>query len=56
MRTTGIALNRLTSARYRDPIAATPWHKHVPARLDVLDGNEDGELSVAASAAAPSCW
>jgi anaerobic selenocysteine-containing dehydrogenase len=33
-RQTGVAPNQLTSARYRDPIAGTPWHKHVPARLE----------------------
>ena len=35
-RRTGVALNDLTSVRYRDPIAGTPWHKHVPARLEPL--------------------
>jgi anaerobic selenocysteine-containing dehydrogenase len=35
-RQTGVAPNQLTSARYRDPIAGTPWHKHVPARLERL--------------------
>ncbi|HZQ78861.1 MAG TPA: molybdopterin-dependent oxidoreductase [Acidimicrobiia bacterium] len=32
--TTGLAPNELTSAADRDPIAGTPWHKHVPARLE----------------------
>jgi anaerobic selenocysteine-containing dehydrogenase len=32
--TTGLAPNELTSATDRDPIAGTPWHKHVPARLE----------------------
>lgn len=31
---TGTAPNDLTSAGDRDPIAGTPWHKHVPARLE----------------------
>ena len=31
---TGTAPNELTSAGDRDPIAGTPWHKHVPARLE----------------------
>jgi anaerobic selenocysteine-containing dehydrogenase len=31
---TGLAPNELTSAADRDPWAGTPWHKHVPARLD----------------------
>ncbi|MGQ0843343.1 MAG: molybdopterin-dependent oxidoreductase [Sporichthyaceae bacterium] len=33
---TGAAPNDLTSAADRDPIAGTPWHKHVPARLEPL--------------------
>ncbi|RJQ77728.1 molybdopterin oxidoreductase family protein [Pseudonocardiaceae bacterium YIM PH 21723] len=33
---TGVAPNDLTTGRYRDPIAGTPWHKHVPARVEVL--------------------
>ncbi len=31
---TGVAPNELTSASDRDPIVGTPWHKHVPARLE----------------------
>ena len=31
---TGLAPNELTSAADRDPFAGTPWHKHVPARLE----------------------
>ena len=33
---TGVAPNELTSSDWRDPIAGTPWHKHVPARLEVV--------------------
>jgi anaerobic selenocysteine-containing dehydrogenase len=33
---TGVPTNELTSARWRDPIALTPWHKHVPARVEAL--------------------
>ncbi len=33
---TGVALNELTSLRWRDPLALTPWHKHVPARVEVV--------------------
>ncbi|HYZ52311.1 MAG TPA: molybdopterin-dependent oxidoreductase [Streptosporangiaceae bacterium] len=33
---TGVAPNELTAASDRDAWAGTPWHKHVPARLDVL--------------------
>ncbi|ORB85045.1 molybdopterin oxidoreductase [Mycobacterium kansasii] len=32
--TPGVAPNALTSTRWRDPYAGTPWHKHVPARID----------------------
>ncbi len=32
----GVAPNELTSARHRDPIAGTPWHKTVPARLEAI--------------------
>ncbi len=31
---TGVAPNELTSAEDRDPFVGTPWHKHVPARLE----------------------
>ncbi|MGI8335789.1 molybdopterin-dependent oxidoreductase [Actinomadura scrupuli] len=34
---TGIAPNELTAAEDRDEWAGTPWHKHVPARLEVLE-------------------
>ncbi len=30
----GVAPNDLTSAEDRDPIAGTPWHKHVRARIE----------------------
>jgi anaerobic selenocysteine-containing dehydrogenase len=32
--TTGVAPNELTSTADRDPFVGTPWHKHVPARLE----------------------
>ncbi len=32
----GVAPNELTSSHHRDPIAGTPWHKHVPARIEAL--------------------
>ncbi len=32
----GAAPNELTSGDHRDPIAGTPWHKHVPARVEAL--------------------
>ncbi|MGI9030988.1 MAG: molybdopterin dinucleotide binding domain-containing protein [Ilumatobacteraceae bacterium] len=34
MATTGVAPNDLTSGEDRDWVAGTPWHKHVPARLE----------------------
>jgi anaerobic selenocysteine-containing dehydrogenase len=30
----GVAPNALTSTEWRDPYAGTPWHKHVPARIE----------------------
>jgi len=35
--TTGVAPNELTSVEDRDPFVGTPWHKHVPARLERVD-------------------
>ena len=32
----GIAPNQLTSSEDRDWIAGTPWHKHVPARIEAV--------------------
>jgi hypothetical protein len=32
--TAGVAPNELTSSEDRDPFVGTPWHKHVPARLE----------------------
>ncbi|OMC48795.1 molybdopterin-dependent oxidoreductase [Mycobacterium sp. IS-1264] len=34
----GVAPNMLTSTRWRDGYAGTPWHKHVPARIEALAG------------------
>jgi len=33
-RTPGVAPNALTSTGWRDAYAGTPWHKHVPARIE----------------------
>jgi len=33
---TGIAPNELTASEDRDPFVGTPWHKYVPARIEVL--------------------
>jgi formate dehydrogenase len=32
--TVGVAPNELTATEDRDPFVGTPWHKHVPARLE----------------------
>jgi formate dehydrogenase len=32
--TPGVAPNALTSTQWRDAYAGTPWHKHVPARIE----------------------
>lgn len=32
----GVAPNALTSTDWRDPYAGTPWHKHVPARIEAV--------------------
>ncbi|MDG4666761.1 molybdopterin-dependent oxidoreductase [Mycobacterium sp. 236(2023)] len=34
----GVAPNALTSSAWRDAYAGTPWHKHVPARIEKVDG------------------
>ncbi|MFD8499453.1 molybdopterin-dependent oxidoreductase [Amycolatopsis sp. NPDC059657] len=36
--TTGVAPNELTNLDWRDPFAGTPWHKHVPAKLEPVRG------------------
>jgi hypothetical protein len=35
-RAVGVAPNKLTAAEDRDQWAGTPWHKHVPAKIEVL--------------------
>jgi formate dehydrogenase len=32
----GVAANELTSLGWRDPLVLTPWHKHVPARVEAV--------------------
>ena len=32
----GVAPNMLTSTQWRDAYAGTPWHKHVPARIEAV--------------------
>ncbi|MYE08366.1 MAG: molybdopterin-dependent oxidoreductase [Acidimicrobiaceae bacterium] len=34
----GVSPNELTSLGWQDEIALTPWHKHVPARLEPVTG------------------
>ena len=34
----GVAPNSLTSSDWRDEFAGTPWHKHVPARIEPVGG------------------
>jgi anaerobic selenocysteine-containing dehydrogenase len=38
---TGAAPNELTASEDRDWIAGTPWHKHVPARLERVESHID---------------
>jgi hypothetical protein len=33
---TGVAANELTTTDWRDPIADTPRHEHIPARLEAV--------------------
>ncbi|MFW2334459.1 molybdopterin-dependent oxidoreductase [Ilumatobacter sp.] len=33
---TGVAPNELTTTDWCDPIVGTPWHKHVPARIEAV--------------------
>jgi formate dehydrogenase len=35
----GVAPNDLTALDWKDDIAGTPWHKHVPARLDPISND-----------------
>jgi len=32
----GVPPNELTASEDRDRFAGTPWHKHVPARLEAI--------------------
>jgi anaerobic selenocysteine-containing dehydrogenase len=35
----GVSPNALTSTQWRDAYAGTPWHKHVPARIEAMSEN-----------------
>jgi len=37
---TGVPPNELTSSDRRDWLAGTPWHKHVPARIEPITNTE----------------
>jgi anaerobic selenocysteine-containing dehydrogenase len=39
-RVPGVAPNTLTSSDWRDAFAGTPWHKHVPARIEPAGATE----------------
>jgi formate dehydrogenase len=41
-RVPGVAPNALTSIDWRDAYAGTPWHKHVPARIEALEPRAAG--------------
>ena len=41
----GVAPNSLTSTDWRDAYAGTPWHKHVPARIEAGARRGGSELS-----------
>ena len=38
-RTHGPSVNELTEARHRDPLTATPFHKHVRVRITPIEGS-----------------
>jgi anaerobic selenocysteine-containing dehydrogenase len=46
---TGVAPNELTASAHRDPVAGTPYHKHVPARLERVDQPAMGDVALAGS-------
>ena len=52
---TGVAPNELTRSEDRDPIAGTPWHKYVPARLEPL-ASDGAVTACAASSAGGAHW
>ena len=43
IRVAGVAPNSLTSTQWRDGYAGTPWHKHVPARIEAVQPGDDAE-------------
>jgi anaerobic selenocysteine-containing dehydrogenase len=47
VRIPGVAPNSLTSTGWRDAYAGTPWHKHVPARIEPLPAASPATLGSA---------
>jgi anaerobic selenocysteine-containing dehydrogenase len=41
---TGVAPNSLTASEWRDEFAGTPWHKHVPAKIEPVRVANSTEL------------
>ncbi len=39
----GVSLNELTHTSARDPFAGTPWHKHVPVRLERVPASHEAD-------------
>ena len=50
----GVAPNTLTSTEWRDAFAGTPWHKHVPARIERVLAQLGRRQPARAPAAAPA--
>jgi anaerobic selenocysteine-containing dehydrogenase len=48
---TGVPPNELTSSARRDWLAGTPWHKHVPARIEIVTTDAEARGPDAASMA-----
>jgi formate dehydrogenase len=46
----GVAPNDLTSSDWRDEIAGTPWHKHVPARVEAVQARRVSEAAAVGAA------
>jgi anaerobic selenocysteine-containing dehydrogenase len=44
IRVPGVAPNALTSTEWRDAYAGTPWHKHVPARIEAVSSERAPSL------------
>lgn len=51
---TGVAPNELTSLEDRDPFVGTPWHKHVPARIERIAASASSVHADPGETSAPS--